>query len=87
MEFRPTGADVFRADTAARIVQFAPARRLPTITDFAANLTAAGILLTYSASPGAIARQTARFVDRVLRGARAGVIPRALLLQAERVIE
>jgi putative ABC transport system substrate-binding protein len=62
-------------EIAGRIVKFAQERRLPAITDFAANLTRAGILITYSANTGAIVRQTARFVDRILRGARPGELP------------
>lgn len=62
-------------EIADRIIEFAQERRLPTITDGAGNLTRAGILITYAANPGAIARQAARFVDRILRGARPGELP------------
>lgn len=59
---------------AARIVEFARKQRLPTMTDVRPVFDA-GILVTYSAHPGVLARQAAGFVDRILRGARAGDLP------------
>jgi putative ABC transport system substrate-binding protein len=34
-----------------------------------------GALVTYSSNPAALARQAARFVDRILRGARPSDLP------------
>jgi putative ABC transport system substrate-binding protein len=59
---------------AQRIVEFALARRLPTMTDVR-PVFQAGMLLTYSASPAVLARQAAGFVDRILRGARPSELP------------
>jgi putative ABC transport system substrate-binding protein len=60
--------------TAARIVEFARGRRLPTLTDIRAVFQA-GMLITYSANPAVLARQAAGFIDRILRGARPGELP------------
>jgi putative ABC transport system substrate-binding protein len=62
-------------DKLDRVVQFARDQRLPTMTDFAGRVFGAGILMTYSANQLEIGRQTARFVDRILRGARPGDLP------------
>jgi putative ABC transport system substrate-binding protein len=61
--------------TTGRIVQFAQERRLPTMTDLAGGVFRAGALMTYSANVRALGRQTARFVDQILRGARPGDLP------------
>jgi putative ABC transport system substrate-binding protein len=60
---------------AARIGKFAQARRMPTITDTRAVFETGGALVTYSADPAALARQAARFVDRILRGAHPSDLP------------
>ena len=60
---------------AARIGKFAQGRRLPTITDTRAVFQASGALVTYSSNPAALARQAARFVDRILRGAHPSDLP------------
>jgi putative ABC transport system substrate-binding protein len=59
----------------ARIGKFAQARRMPTITDTRAVFETGGALVTYSADPAALARQAARFVDRILRGAHPSDLP------------
>jgi len=68
-----SGSPVHRR-AAAKIVEFARAQRLPTMTD-TRTLFEAGILVTYSANPTALARQAAGFVDRILRGARPAELP------------
>jgi putative ABC transport system substrate-binding protein len=59
---------------AAKIVEAAQKRRLPTMSDVR-PLFDAGMLITYSPSPAVIARQAAGFVDRILQGARPGDLP------------
>ena len=68
-----SGSPVHRR-TAAKIVEFARKRRLPTMTDSPA-LFQEGILVTYSANPATLGRQAAAFVDRILRGARPADLP------------
>ena len=71
-----TGGTVHaQPQTADRIVKFAEERRLPTMTDFAGAVFSAGILMTYSANLRELGRQTARLVDRILRGARPADLP------------
>ena len=62
-----SGSPVHRR-TAAKIVEFARKRRLPTMTDSPA-------VFTYSANPATLGRQAAAFVDRILRGARPADLP------------
>ena len=69
------GSVHLQAQTTSRIVQFAQERRLPTMTDFGGTLFRAGMLISYSANPVALARQAAGFVDRILRGARPADLP------------
>ena len=59
---------------APRIVDFARARRLPTMTDVR-PVFEAGMLLTYAPSPTALACQAARVLDRILRGAHPSELP------------
>jgi putative ABC transport system substrate-binding protein len=59
---------------AKRIVEFARERRLPTMTDVR-TVFQAGMLLTYSPSPAVLARQAARFLDRILQGVRPSELP------------
>lgn len=59
---------------AARIAEFARERRLPTMTDVR-PVFQAGMLVTYAPNPAVLAWQAARFVDRILRGARPGELP------------
>jgi putative tryptophan/tyrosine transport system substrate-binding protein len=61
--------------TAERIAQVAVERRMPSMSDFAGPGFAAGLLVTYSAGVASLARQTAGFVDRILRGAAAADLP------------
>ena len=59
----------------ARIVEFAAARKLPTITDFRGALFQAGILMTYSPNPARLSEKAAEYVDRILRGTRPEDLP------------
>jgi putative ABC transport system substrate-binding protein len=61
--------------TAAEVMAFALKRRIPTMTDLAGNVFAAGCLLTYSANITEVARRGAGFADRILRGARPADLP------------
>ena len=60
---------------ATRIVKVAIDRRMPSMSDFAGPGFAAGLLVTYSASIGSLARQAAGFVDRIFRGASPADLP------------
>ena len=57
-------------------MQFAVERRLPTISDsrWASNVNPAP-LMVYGAPRALLARQTARYVDRILKGASPGQLP------------
>jgi putative ABC transport system substrate-binding protein len=59
----------------AEIIAFAMKRKLPTMTDLAGNVFAAGALMTYTASLPEVARRAAGFADRILRGARPAELP------------
>lgn len=56
------------------IIQIAHQRRVPTIVHTRTAATAAAVL-SYGASDVIAARQAARLVDKILRGARAGDLP------------
>jgi putative ABC transport system substrate-binding protein len=58
----------------ARIVELAARHRLPTIFDDRAYVETGG-LMSYGADIRAIFRQLAGYVDRILKGARAGDLP------------
>jgi putative tryptophan/tyrosine transport system substrate-binding protein len=60
---------------ANKIVRFAVTHRLPTITDSAGGLFRAGILAAYAYNTDDIARSTAGYVDRILRGANPSDLP------------
>jgi putative ABC transport system substrate-binding protein len=60
---------------ANKVVRFAVTHRLPTITDSAGGLFHAGILVAYAYNTDDIARSTAGYVDRILRGANPGDLP------------
>jgi putative ABC transport system substrate-binding protein len=62
-------------EVAQLIAGFAQRRRIPTMTDFAGAFFNQGGLMAYSASPAALGRRAAHFVDRILRGANPGDLP------------
>jgi putative tryptophan/tyrosine transport system substrate-binding protein len=57
-----------------RVNELAAATRLPTMDSMRAQVADGG-LAAYAASPSALWRRAAYFVDKVLRGAKAGDLP------------
>jgi putative ABC transport system substrate-binding protein len=58
-----------------RISEFALTHRLPSLTDVLWPDANRGVLLTYAVRMEDVLRRTARFVDRILRGAKPGDLP------------
>ena len=57
-----------------RILEFATKRRLPTIFDRTTAADAGG-LISYGANDTALYRRAAYYVDKILKGAKAGDLP------------
>jgi putative ABC transport system substrate-binding protein len=64
----------FAESQRARLVDFAAARRLPAIY-FSDSFVEAGGLMSYGPSVADSCRRAARYVDKILRGARPGDLP------------
>lgn len=67
-------ADPFTATQRARIVDFINARRIPAVYD-ARDFADVGGLMSYGPDIDAQFRRTAYFVDRIVKGAKAGDLP------------
>ena len=58
----------------ARLAQLSLRHRLPSVSEFPL-LAQAGFLMSYGADLGALSRRAATYVDKILKGARAGDLP------------
>ena len=67
-------ADPFTASQRARIVDFVAARHIPTVYD-SSDFADAGGLMSYGPDVKAQFRRTAYYVDRIVKGAKAGDLP------------
>jgi putative ABC transport system substrate-binding protein len=88
-EARPDGlmviADRFLAAHRARIVEFAMARRLPSVFPYKEYVDAGG-LMSYAPSNTELFRDAAVYVDKILKGAKAGNLPVQLPTKFELVL-
>ncbi len=66
--------DAFLNSQDQRVADFAADHGLPTIAGFS-NYTGRGGFMSYSVDFAALARRTARYVDRILKGAKAADLP------------
>ena len=86
---RPDGlvllADPLTNSMRARIVEFARENRLPAIYEIREFVEAGG-LMSYGPNITAVARRSAYYVDRILKGARPGDLPIEQPSQIELVV-
>lgn len=66
--------DAFLDSQSQRVADFGMEHRLPTIAGFS-NYTGRGGFMSYSVDFAALARRTARYVDRILKGAKPADLP------------
>jgi ABC-type uncharacterized transport system substrate-binding protein len=68
-------SDTFFLANAGRLAELALANRLPVFSTGGRALTEAGILATYGADATLVARRSAAYVQRILKGAKPGDLP------------
>jgi putative ABC transport system substrate-binding protein len=68
-------ADTFFLANAGRVAELALARRLPVFSTGGRLLPEAGILASYGTDSTAVARRSAAYVQRILKGAKPGALP------------
>jgi len=68
-------SDTFFLGNAGRVSELALANRLPVFSTGGRALTEAGILATYGADATLVARRSAAYVQRILKGAKPGDLP------------
>jgi putative ABC transport system substrate-binding protein len=68
-------SDTFFLANAGRLSELALANRLPVFSTGGRALTEAGILATYGADATVMARRSAAYVQKILKGAKPGDLP------------